>query len=166
MDTVTSIVLSASTKKDLVDALKTDDQAGKKWLKSADSLRADGVTYVMLGKDKEGGVPAVKNQVKAIIIGTFADTDQKLLATDTKVLDDMGKFQKRDLIQTIGKKMSKIVQHLKPKVERGPIIRMTLEDKLVETWANQLDLLSKSEEASFDVIAVRRILKELIDLIQ
>lgn len=166
MDTVTSVVLSADTRKALVEALKAEDLAGKKWVKSADSLRADGVTYVMLGKDKEGGIPAVKNQVKTVIISTFSDADQKLLATDTKALDDMGKFQKRDLQQTIGKKMSKIVQHLKPKVERGPITRKALEDKLSEAWTEQIEMLQKAEDVHFDTVAVQRMLKELIDLVQ
>lgn len=166
MDTVTSVVLSASTKKDLIDALKIDSQADKKWVKAADSLRADGVSYLMLGKDKEGGIPAVKNQVKAVIISTFPEADQKLLATETKALEDMGKFQKRDLQMTIGKKMSKIVNHLKPKVERGPITRKAIEDKLTDVWNEQIELLQKAEGVHFDTVAVQRTLKELINLVQ
>ena len=166
MDKVTSIVLSASTKKDLVDALKIDDQADKKWVKAADSLRADGVSYLMLGKDKEGGIPAVKDQVKAVIISTFSEADQKLLATETKALEDMGKFQKRDLQMTIGKKMSKIINHLKPKVERGPRTVIAIEDKLANAWNEQIEMLQKAEGVHFDTVAVQRTLKELINLVQ
>ena len=166
MDTVTSVVLSASTKKDLVDALKIDSQADKKWVKAADSLRADGVSYLMLGKDKEGGIPAVKDQVKAVIISTFPEADQKLLATETKALEDIGKFQKREIQQTIGKKMSKIVNHLKPKVERGPITRKAIEDKLTDAWNEQIEMLQKAEGVHFDTVAVQRTLKELINLVQ
>lgn len=166
MDKVTSIVLSASTKKDLADAVKIDNQADKKWVKAADSLRADGVSYLMLGKDKEGGIPAVKNQVKAVIISTFTEAEQKLLATETKALEDLGKFQKREIQQTIGKKISKIVQHLKPKVARGPITRKAIEDKLTEAWKDQIEMLQEAEGVHFDTVAVQRTLKELIDLVQ
>lgn len=166
MDKVTSVVLSAETKKNLVEALKADDQADKKWVKAADSLKAEGVNFLMLGKDKEGGIPAVKNQVKAVIISTFSEKEQKLLATETKVLDDFAKTEKRITVQKIGKKLDKVRNHLKPKAERGPIVRKALEDKLSEAWTEQIEMLQKAEDVHFDTVAVQRTLKELIALVQ
>lgn len=166
MDKVNTIVLSASTCKDLADALKIDDQADKKWVKAADSLKAEGVNYLMLGKDKEGGVPAIKNQVKAVIISTFSEKEQKLLATETKALDESAKTEKRIATQKIGKKLDKVRNHLKPKTSRGPIVRKALEDKLAEAWQDQIDDLQKAEDVHFDTVAVQRMLKELIDLVQ
>jgi hypothetical protein len=109
----TKIVLSSSTITVLTGALKSQDQNDQKWVKASDSLRADRVTSGMLETGKKGGNEDLRTQVKDVIVTTFSEAEKGLLATDTKALDDIKKFQKKTIQQKIGARLSLIQSHVR-----------------------------------------------------
>jgi hypothetical protein len=67
----------------------------------------------MLETEKKGGNEDLRDQVKAIIVSTFSEAEKALLATDTKALDDIKKFQKKTIQQKIGARLSLIQSHIR-----------------------------------------------------
>ena len=109
----TKVVLSAGSVSALSSALKSQDQNDQKWVKACDTLRADRVTAAMLDTEKNGGSEDLRDQVKKIIVTTFTEAERALLATDTKALDDIKKFQKKTIQQKIGARLSLIQSHIR-----------------------------------------------------
>ena len=109
----TKVILSSSTASSMVTALKSQDKNDQCWVKACDAARADRVTSAMLETEKKGGNEDLRDQVKAIIVSTFTEAEKALLASDTKALDDMKKFQKKTIQQKIGARLSLIQSHIR-----------------------------------------------------
>lgn len=109
----TKVVLSSSSVSALSSALKSQDKNDQCWVKACDTLRADRITAAMLDTEKNGGDEDLRDQVKKIIVTTFTEAERALLATDTKALDDMKKFQKKTVQQKIGARLSLIQSHIR-----------------------------------------------------
>ena len=109
----TKVVLSSSSVSALSSALKSQDKNDQCWVKACDTLRADRITAAMLDTEKNGGDEDLRDQVKKIIVTTFTEAEKALLATDTKALDDMKKFQKKTVQQKIGARLSLIQSHIR-----------------------------------------------------
>lgn len=109
----TKVVLSSSSVSALSSALKSQDKNDQCWVKACDTLRADRITSAMLDTEKNGGDEDLRDQVKKIIVTTFTEAERALLATDTKALDDIKKFQKKTVQQKIGARLSLIQSHIR-----------------------------------------------------
>lgn len=109
---MSAIKLSASALKLTTDVIKGDMQISNKWVKLSDSYRAEGVTATMLATEKQGGSEELRDQVKSAIIAAFTDSEQRLLATDTKALDDSAKGTKKTLQQRVGSYLDKVRSHI------------------------------------------------------
>lgn len=109
----TKVVLSSGSVSALSSALKSQDKNDKCWVTACDTLRADRITSSMLDTEKNGGNEDLRQQVKNVILSTFTEAEKALLATDTKALDDMKKFQKKTVQQKIGARLSLIQSHIR-----------------------------------------------------
>ena len=153
MDT---IKLSASALKLTTDVVKGDMGISNKWVKLSDSYRAEGVTASMLATEKQGGSEGLREQVKAAIIAAFTDSERKLLATDTKALDDSEKGTKKTLQQRVGSYLDKVRSHIskaeKSEEEGGDAQESkTPVQRIHKLLDDAITKLKKLENPSFDV---------------
>lgn len=157
-----AIKLSASALKLTTDVVKGDMQISNKWVKLSDSYRADGVTASMLETEKKGGNEGLREQVKSAIIAAFTDEERKLLATDTKALDDSAKGTKKTLQQRVGSYLDKVRSHINKaeKEEEGGDAQAskTAIQRIHADLDKAVAKLQKLENPSFDVPeAIKRI---------
>ena len=138
----------------IVEAMKSDNATAGKWRKVADALYGEGVrAHHVDPKDPAKDVEAVAF-LKECAIMSFTDAQRKLLASETKSLDDFGKFQKKTLQQRIGALTAKISGHLKKieakedGVEEAP---KTDAQRLQKMLDDVITKLGKIEGASFSV---------------
>ena len=159
MDT---IKLSASALKLTTDVVKGDMGIGNKWVKLSDTYRAEGVTSAMMATEKQGGDEGLREQVKAAVIAAFTDGERKLLATDTKALDDSAKGTKKTLQQRVGSYLDKVRSHINKaeKEEEGGDAQAskTAIQRIHADLDKAVAKLQKLENPRFDVAeAIKRI---------
>ena len=157
-----AIKLSASALKLTTDVVKGDMQISNKWVKLADSYRAENVTAAMLETEKKGGSEGLREQVKSAIIAAFTDSERSLLATDTKALDDSDKGTKKTLQQRVGSYLDKVRSHIAKaeKEEEGGDAQAskTAVQRIHKLLDDAITKLQKLENPTFDVAeAVKRV---------
>lgn len=154
----TKVVLSSSSVSALSSALKSQDKNDQCWVKACDTLRADRITAAMLDTEKNGGDEDLRDQVKKIIVTTFTEAERALLATDTKALDDMKKFQKKTVQQKIGARLSLIQSHIRKaeKAEEDGEAQApkTQVQRIHADLDKAISKLQKLESPTFDVTEV------------
>lgn len=154
----TKVVLSSSSVSALSSALKSQDKNDQCWVKACDTLRADRITSAMLDTEKNGGDEDLRDQVKKIIVTTFTEAERALLATDTKALDDMKKFQKKTVQQKIGARLSLIQSHIRKaeKAEEDGEAQApkTQVQRIHADLDKAISKLQKLENPTFDVTEV------------
>ena len=101
--------LSAAAINAVVETLKADAAVLKKWLKTADDLRAEGVTSEILSTDKEYRA-AFKEKV---ILLSFSKVDQAIMAKPHASLSDEEKVTKRWVQNQIGSRLSRVTGYVK-----------------------------------------------------
>jgi hypothetical protein len=138
----------------IVEAMKSDNVTAGKWKKVADVVYAEGVrAHHVDPKDEAKDTEAIA-YLKECAVLSFGEVQRKLLATETKTLDDFGKFQKKTLQQRIGALTAKISGHLKKLeakedgVEDAPKTPAQRIQKLLDEVITKL---GKIEGASFSV---------------
>lgn len=157
-----AIKLSATALKLTTDVVKGDMQIGNKWVKLSDTYRAEGVTSAMLETSKKGGSDDLRDQVKAAIVLAFSEADRKLLASDTKTLEDVEKMLKKEAQQRVGRYVSLIQSHVL-KAEKaedddgeGSAAKTEIQ-RIHELLDKAVGKMQKLENAPFDVTeAVKR----------
>jgi hypothetical protein len=158
----TKVVLSSSTFTDVVSALKSQDTNDKKWVKACDSLRADRVTAAMLETEKKGGDEDLRRQMKAMIVTTFTAAE-KVLLSDNKSLDEIGKFQRKTAQQKIGARLSLIQSHIRKAEKAEEDGEAEASKTAVQRIHADLDKaiakLQKLEAPTFDVAEVVKRIK-------
>lgn len=107
-----TVKLSASALKSTTETVKGDKTTSHKWVKLSDTYRAEGVTSAMLETSKKGGSDDLRDQVKGAIVLAFNESERKLLASDTKTLDNVDKMLKKEIQQSVGAYLSKIQAHI------------------------------------------------------
>lgn len=150
----TKVVLSSSTVSALSSALKSQDKNEAIWMKASDSLRADRITSTMLETEKKGGDEDLRQQVKNVIVSTFTDAEKALLAQDTKALDDIKKFQKKNAQQKIGARLALIQSFIRraEKAEEDGEAQATKTEvqRIHEALDKAIAKLQKLEAPTFD----------------
>ena len=104
-----SIALSADTISVVVETLKAEVGVAKRWVKAADMLRAEGVTVEKLESDKEFR-DAFKREV---VLLSFSKAEQNIAAKPATALSDEEKVTKRWVIQQVGSRLGKVIQHVR-----------------------------------------------------
>lgn len=128
----------------IADAVKLDISNGNKWVVASESLFADGIRAEHIATEKKGGVQAVYDFVTESIISGYSKSDQALIRTDVKSLDDVQKAKRKELQQRLGTYRNRLQKYLtelavqsgevevEEKAEKTPVekIRIALETAL------------------------------------
>lgn len=92
-----------------VETLRADAGVQKRWLKCADTLRADGVTVEALTNDKEYRDAFLKD----VILLSFTKTEQAIMAKPVTALSDEEKVTKRWIRQQMGARLVKVTSYVR-----------------------------------------------------
>ena len=148
--------ISKGTKKTLEAAL-TKKQA-------IDLMEADQIKSYHLDLSNKDNAELCDSIKRAIVLGFDLDA-QALLAKETKTLSDLEKATKRALSQQIG---SEFAYYRRALVEReriaieGKAEKSTPEQMYFKGLQAEFDRLNKLENARFDVVAHKTMLKKLL----
>jgi len=160
MSNVKTLTLSAIGS--LTEALKHEDKATRIWVKTTDTIIAEGITSADLATVKKGGSEALRDQIKTVIVATFSAAEQKLLASDIKTMNDSDKVKRRAAQQMIGARFSLIEQKLRAAealINGKPATTATTAVQRIQIKLQEcIEALQKIESADFDITeAVKRI---------
>ena len=153
-----------------VETLKAEAGVAKRWLKTGDLWRADGFTAEMLESDKE-----LRDYVKKeVILLSFTKTEQAIFAKPSTTLSDEEKVTKRWVIQQIGSRLNKIIQH----VRRAEELEMmdddehearrvaSLETRLKRDLTKWIEKIEKAEAVTFSAVKMLEHLKNASALLK
>lgn len=153
-----------------VETLKAEAGVAKRWLKTGDLWRADGFTAEMLESDKE-----LRDYVKKeVILLSFTKTEQAIFAKPSTTLSDEEKVTKRWIIQQIGSRLNKIIQH----VRRAEELEMmdddehearrvaSLETRLKRDLTKWIEKIEKAEAVTFSAVKMLEHLKNASALLK
>jgi hypothetical protein len=166
---MTAIILSTEARDFTVETLKAEAGVAKRWIKSRDMLRAEGVTSVMLEKDKD-----VRDYMKKdVILLSFTKAEQAIFAKPSTTLSDEEKVTKRWVVQQIGSRLAKIQSHVKKAEEeevmsddeRGARRVAALESRLRVNLSAWVERIEKAEAVTFPAVKMLEILKAGIALL-
>ena len=102
-----------SNKSEIVSTMTATNKLNNKWSKLSEKMYSEGLRAYMLDSKDEHKVKEAITMIKDFAVQAFTEAEQKLLATDTKALDEFGKFQKRKLSNIKDAYPSKIAGHLR-----------------------------------------------------
>lgn len=153
-----------------VETLKAEAGVAKRWLKTGDLWRADGFTAEMLESDKE-----LRDYVKKeVVLLSFTKTEQAITAKPSTTLTDEEKVTKRWVIQQIGSRLNKIIQH----VRRAEELEMmddeehearrvaSLETRLKRDLTKWIEKIEKAEAVTFSAVKMLEHLKNASALLK
>ena len=150
----TKAVLGVLTdnKAEIVETMSQTNKVNNKWAKLADKLFSGGLRAYMLDSGDEHKVKEAITLVKDFAVQSFTQAEQKLLATDTKSLDDFGKFQKRKLSNLRDTYPSRIAGYLRKLEDKEDGIVKSQTQRAQEKIAEAIKALEKEEQANYDVV--------------
>lgn len=162
--------LSAECVAAVVETLKADSAVLKRWLKTADMLRSEGVTSETLDGDKEYRDAFKKN----VILLSFTKTEQAIMAKPTTSLNDEEKVTKRWIIQQTGAKLVKVTGHVRKAEqdemlsddERGAKKVADMATRLKRDLTAWIDKVEKAEAVTFSATEMVKYLKSASALIK
>ena len=101
--------LTENTIKTVIETLRAEAGVQKRWVQSADALRADGVTSELLNNDRE-----FRDGFKRdVILLSFTKSEQAIMAKPQTALSDEEKITKRWIQQQTGSRLTRVIQHVK-----------------------------------------------------
>lgn len=150
----TKAVLGVLTdnKAEIVETMSATNKVNNKWAKLADKLFSGGLRAFMLDSGDEHKVKEAIALVKDFSVQSFTQAEQKLLATDTKSLDDFGKFQKRKLANLRDSYPARIAGYLRKLEDKEDGIVKSQTQRAQEKIAEAIKALEKEEQANYDVV--------------
>ena len=154
----------------VVDTLKADFTVQKRWVKTADLLRAEGVTSETLDGNKEYRDWFKKN----VILLSFTKTEQSIVAKPQTSLSDEEKVTKRGVAQQTGSKLSKVTSYVKRAEqeemmtddERGAKKVSDMATRLKRDLTAWIDKVEKAEAVTFSATEMVKHLKSAAALIK
>jgi len=160
------IILSIDTANAIKSAILAETSTITKWVKATDMLLSNGVTSEALKASKTNDNEKLRAQVKALIVSTFPNIAQALLAKDSKSLSDDQKIQRKTLQQNIGRYLALIESKLRAAEkdqsgEEDTIIGKTELQRVQELLDKVITKLQKIENAQFDVATTVKNIKAL-----
>lgn len=165
-----AVKLSPSTIAEVVSTLKAEAGVQKRWVKSADLLRAEGMTSDLLTNDKE-----VRDAFKKdVVLLSFSKIEQSIMALPSTALSDEQKVTKRWVQQQMGSRLLRVIQHVKKAedeetmsdTERGAKKVADLATRLKRDLTAWIDKVEKAEAVTFSATQMVKYLKDASALIK
>jgi hypothetical protein len=155
--------LSAECISTVVETLKAEAAVQKRWLRSADMLRAEGVTSDTLENDKEYRDAFKKN----VILLSFTKTEQAIMAKPHTSLSEEERISKRWIQQQMGARFTRVEQYVKKSEleemlsdeEREARKVASLETRLKKSLTDWIDKVEKAEAVTFSATQMLQHLK-------
>ena len=146
-----------------VETLKAEAGVQKRWLKTADVLRAEGVTAELLTNDKEYRDAFMKD----VILLSFTKTEQAIMAKPQTTLSDEEKVTKRWIRQQIGSRLTRVAQYIRKaeedeamgEDERDARRVASLETRLKRDLTKWIEKVEKAEAVTFSATKMLEHLK-------
>lgn len=154
----------------VVETLKAEAGVAKRWVKSADMLRAEGITSEALNNDKE-----MRDAFKRdVILLSFTKAEQAIKAKPQTALTDEEKVTKRWVDQQIGSRLNRVIQHVakaeKEEMmsddERGARKVADMATRLKRDLSAWIDKIEKAEAVTFSATQMIQHLKAASALIK
>ena len=167
---MSKINLSAACVTVVVETLKAEAGVAKRWVKSADMLRAEGVTSEALSNDKE-----MRDSFKRdVILLSFTKAEQAIMAKPQTALSDEEKITKRWVQQQVGSRLNRVIQHVKKAEdeesmtddERGARKVADLASRLKRDLTAWIDKVEKAEAVTFSATKMLEHLRNASALIK
>jgi hypothetical protein len=164
------LALSVECISTVVETLKADASVQKRWVKTADVLRAEGVTSEMLDGDKEYREAFKKN----VILLSFTKVEQTIMAKPTTSLSDEEKITKRWIINQTGAKLVQVTKYVRKAEqdellsddERGARKVSDMATRLKRDLTAWIDKVEKAETVTFSATEMVKFLKAASALIK
>ena len=146
-----------------VETLKAEAGVQKRWLKTADVLRAEGVTSEALTNDKEYRDAFLKD----VILLSFTKVEQAIMAKPATVLSDEEKVTKRWIRQQMGSRLTRVAQYVRKaeedeamgEDERDARRVASLETRLKRDLTKWIEKVEKAEAVTFPAVKMLEYLK-------
>lgn len=146
-----------------VETLKAEAGVQKRWLKTADVLRAEGVTAELLTNDKEYRDAFLKD----VILLSFTKVEQAIMAKPATVLSDEEKVTKRWIRQQMGSRLTRVAQYVRKaeedeamgEDERDARRVASLETRLKRDLTKWIEKVEKAEAVTFSATKMLEHLK-------
>lgn len=154
----------------VVETLKAEAGVAKRWVKSADMLRAEGITSEALNNDKE-----LRDAFKRdVILLSFTKAEQAIKAKPQTALTDEEKVTKRWVDQQIGSRLNRVIQHVAKAEkeetmtddERGARKVADMATRLKRDLSAWIDKIEKAEAVTFSATQMIQHLKAASALIK
>ena len=153
-----------------VETLKAEAGVQKRWVKTGDILRANGVTSELLTNDKEYRDAFLKD----VVLLSFTKTEQAIMAKPTTALSDEEKVTKRWIRQQMGARLVKVTSHVRKAEEdeamsddeRGARKVADLATRLKRDLTAWIDKVEKAEAVTFSASLMIKHLKDASALIK
>ena len=154
----------------VVETLKADGAVQKRWLKTSDVLRSEGVTSETLEGNKEYRDWFKKN----VILLSFTKTEQAIMAKPQTSLSDEEKVTKRWIVQQTGSKLTKVTSYVRKAEqeelmsddERGARKVSDMATRLKRDLSVWIDKVEKAEAVTFSATEMVKYLKSAAALIK
>ena len=154
----------------VVDTLKADSAIQKRWLKTSDVLRSEGVTSEVLDGNKDYRDWFKKN----VILLSFTKTEQAIVAKPQTSLSDEEKVTKRWIIQQTGAKLATVTKYVRKAEqdelmsddERGARKVSDMATRLKRDLSAWIDKVEKAEAVTFSATEMVKYLKAASALIK
>ena len=146
-----------------VETLKAEAGVQKRWLKTADVLRAEGVTSEALTNDKEYRDAFLKD----VVLLSSTKTEQAIMAKPQTTLSDEEKVTKRWIRQQMGSRLTRVAQYVRKaeedeamgEDERDARRVASLETRLKRDLTKWIEKVEKAEAVTFSATKMLEHLK-------
>ena len=163
-------VLPVAAISNVVETLKAQGAVDKKWLKTSDVLRSEGVTSEQLQSDKDYRDWFKKN----VILLSFSKLEQAIMVKPATSLSDEEKVTKRWIIQQTGAKLVKVTSHVRTAEqnellsddEKGAKKVSDMATRLKRDLTAWIDKVEKAEAVTFSATEMVKYLKSASALIK
>lgn len=154
----------------VVETLKAEAGVAKRWVKAADMLRAEGVSAEKLEGDKEFRDGFKRN----VVLLSFSKAEQGIAAKPATALSDEEKVTKRWIIQQVGSRLNKVIQHVRKSEqdeqmtddERGARKVADMGTRLKRDLTRWIEKVEKAEAVTFSATQMLQHLRAASALIK
>jgi|APGre2960657423_1045063.scaffolds.fasta_scaffold51578_3 hypothetical protein len=159
MSNFETFALSSAARSTLIDVVKLGEKAGNQLVKAADQLTADGLSFVNLETEKNGGSVIVRNEVKAALFQGLTKQEQEIINADVKTLNAAQKVDRNEAKNKIDSYLRKVRNHMMPEVDGDAQETKTEVQRIQGLLEDAITKLQKLAEPSFDVTHVIKTIK-------
>ena len=100
--------LASTTRSSIIEAVASEQNNKRKWLKVTDNLQADGIKHHMIVTEAKGGKPEIRDALRDTVVMGFSKTEQALYAKENKALSEAEVETKRYIQKQVGSMLGHI----------------------------------------------------------